>query len=226
MSAPTPYYQDDAVCIYHGDCREIAPSLTYDAVVSDPPYGIRYASTHNSSRSGEWAKWVRDANFDSIAGDDEAFDPAPWLGAHPIALCGANYFAHRLPPTSCWVVWDKRDGIGPNDQADCEMVWTNFNKPARLYRHLWSGLLRAGRENVARASKLHPHQKPEGLMEFLIGYGEIVGTILDPFMGSGTTLVAAKRLGRKAIGIELERSYCDLAVERLRQSALPLEMGA
>lgn len=226
MSLTTPYYEDETCVLYCGDCREIAPSLVFHAVITDPPYGIGYVSTHNSSHlTGKWARWARDDNFAGIAGDDQPFDPSPWLGPWPTALCGANYFADKLPPTSCWVVWDKRDGISPNHQADCELVWTNFRKPSRIYRHLWSGLLRAGRENVARTGKLHPHQKPEGLMEFLLLYGEVEGIVLDPFAGSGSTLVAAKRLGRKAIGIELDEQYCEVIVRRLAQGALSLEMA-
>lgn len=223
---PRIYYQDDAVTLYLGDCREVALSLSFDAVLSDPPYGIGYKSNHNSARKGEWSRWIRDDNFAPIAGDDAPFDPSPWLQASRVALCGANYFADRLPPSRCWVVWDKRDGIEPNDQADCELVWTNFDTPSRVYRHLWSGLLRAGRENVARSDKLHPHQKPEGLMEFLIGLGGVDGVILDPYAGSGTTLVAAKRLGRKAIGIEISEQYAEVAARRLSQGALPLEFSA
>ena len=218
----TPYYDDGFCAIYHGDCRAIGPALQFDAVVSDPPYGIGYQSRHNSGRKGEWAKWVRDENFAGIAGDDAPFDPAPWLGERPTALCGGNYFADKLPASRCWVVWDKRDGMGVNDFADCEFVWTNYTKPSRVFRHLWSGLIRAGRENVAKADKWHPHQKPEALMEFLMLYGDVSGIVLDPFMGSGTTLRAAKDLGRKSIGIEIEERYCEIAARRLAQEVLPL----
>ena len=223
----TPYYEQDGITIYHGDCREVLPSdARFDAIVTDPPYGIGYKSNHNSGRTGEWAKWCRDENFDSIAGDDGPFDPKPWVTTLPTVFFGANYFADKLPPSRCWVTWDKRDGMPSNDFADCEMIWTNFDKPSRVYRHLWSGLVRAGRENVAKSVKWHPHQKPEALLEFMILYGQIEGVIFDPYMGSGTTLVAAKRLGRRAIGIEIEERYCEIAAKRLVQGALPLEFGA
>ena len=224
-----PYYEHAGIVIFHGDCREIVPTLSWDSTVSDPPYGVAWncqRSGFNTSRkAGDFSRWMRDEEFPPIAGDETAANPAPWIrGA--AAFCGGNYFAHLLPPSRCWVTWDKRDGIGSNDQADSELLWTNFDKPSRIYRQMWSGLLRAGRENVARTQKLHPNQKPEGLMEFVISYGEICSVILDPFMGSGTTLVAAKRLGRQAIGIEIEERYCEIAAKRLSQEVLPLELGA
>lgn len=221
-----PYYDHDGMTIYHGDCRDVyrGTSALIDMVLSDPPYGISYRSTHNSNRRGEWSKWIRDENFDSIRGDDEPFDPR-WLVmmAPRIALFGANYFASKLPDSRCWIAWDKRDGISPNDQADCEMVWTNFNKPSRLFRHVWSGLIRAGEENVSRSPKLHPHQKPVAMMRWLIEYSgcPLGSMILDPFMGSGTTLRAAKDLGMRSIGIEIEERYCEIAANRLAQGVLP-----
>src|SRR5690606_5982486 len=121
------------------------------------PYGIKYKSTHNSHRKGEWSKWVRDENFDSIHGDDKPFNPSEWLCFPRIAMFGGNYFSSRLPDSKCWITWDKRDGIGANDFADCELVWTNFDRPSRVFRHVWSGLIRAGEENVSKQSKLHPH---------------------------------------------------------------------
>jgi site-specific DNA-methyltransferase (adenine-specific) len=218
-----PYYEQDGITIYHGDCRTL--TIHAMAVLTDPPYGIRWNCEHsgfNTSRKRDgFSRWRRDAEFPPIIGDDETFDPTPWL-IGSIAMCGANYFAHRLPPSRCWITWDKRDGISSNDQADCELIWTNFDRPSRIYRQLWSGLLRAGRENVINSEKLHPHQKPLGLMEFLITYGEMSGRILDPFMGSGTTLVAAKRLGRQAVGIDLDERYCEIAARRLSQGVLPL----
>lgn len=218
-----PYYEHGGITIYHGDARTWG-SVEGAAVITDPPYGISYRSNHNSSRRGKWAEWVRYENMPGIKGDDQPFDPSPYLDAPVLVVFGGNYCADALPPARCWIVWDKRDGIGPNNQADCELAWTNLDKPSRIYRHLWSGLLRAGRENVARSEKLHPHQKPVGLFEFVIEYAETPGAILDPFMGSGTTLIAAKNLGRQAIGIEIEERYCEIAAKRLEQEVLPLHV--
>lgn len=211
-------YVAEGVTLYLGDCREILPNLPeVDAVVTDPPYGISYRSNHNSSRRGVWAKWVRSENLPGIVGDDAPLDPQPLLDlAVPTIIFGGNYCADRLPPSRCWLIWDKRDGISPNNQADCEMAWTNLDKPARLLRHMWSGLLRAGEENVSRGEKLHPHQKPAAVMRACIQYlPDDARTILDPYMGSGTTGVAAVQLGRKFVGIEIEPQYFDIACRRI-----------
>ena len=217
------FHEEPGITLYCGDAREIVPCLApVGVIVTDPPYGINYRSHHNSSRRGAWAQWVRDENMPGIIGDDKPIDPAPLLAWERVVIFGAQYLADRLPPTRCWLVWDKRDGIGPNNQADCEMAWTNLDKPARIYRHLWSGLLRAGAENVARGGKLHPHQKPIDLIRWAIQYSEGSAPVVDPYCGSGTTLEAAKSLDLAAIGIEIEPKYCEIAVKRLRQEILPL----
>ena len=222
------FYEEPGITLYCGDCREVLPLLPYliGACVTDPPYGINYHSHNNSSRgrSGEWKKWIRDENFKPIKGDDKPIDPALLLLYGRVVIFGGNFLAHLLPPSKCWLVWDKRDGVGSNNQADCEFIWTNLKKPSRLYRHLWSGLLRAGEENVAVSEKLHPNQKPVALVQWVIEYAECPSDlpIVDPYAGSGTTLLASKRLGYEAIGIEIEPKYCEIAVKRLRQSVLAL----
>lgn len=205
--------------LYQGDCREILPVLTgVGMVASDPPYGISYRSTHNSSRRGKFAKWVRTENMPGIIGDDKPLDPAQILALGvPTVLWGGNYCADRLPASRCWIVWDKRDGIGPNNQADCELAWTNLDKPSRIHRQMWSGLLRAGAENVSRQSKVHPHQKPVALMEKCIAQ-TVRGPVLDPYMGSGTTGVACINLGRRFIGIEIDETYFDIACRRIEEA--------
>lgn len=221
----TPYYSDDAVQIYHGDCREILPAIgSIGFLLSDPPYGIRYRSNHNSSRRGQWAKWVRYENLPGIVGDEEPIDTASLLALNvPMALFGGNYVADQLPPSRCWIIWNKRDGIGQNNQADCEMVWTNFDRPSRIYNHLWSGLLRAGEENVARSQKVHPHQKPIALLRYIIRYSETGGgVIVDPYAGSCSVAVAAKELGRRSVMIEIEERYCEIGANRCRQEVLAL----
>lgn len=205
--------------LYLGDCRDIIPQLTgVDAVVTDPPYGINYRSNHNSSRRGKWAKWVRYENMPGIVGDDAPLDPSALLDLDvPTVIFGGNYCADRLPAGRGWIVWDKRDGIGPNNQADCELAWTNLDKPSRIHRQMWSGLLRAGEENVTLQPKQHPHQKPVALMRASVLYagGSVV---LDPFMGSGSTGVACVNLGRKFIGIEVEPKYFDIACKRIESA--------
>ncbi len=227
----TPYYQDDYVTIYHGDCLEWLESwqLGIGLVLTDPPYGINYDSRHNSSwhqRGSKWMRkdrWRRPVNFPGIIGDDKPFDPSPWLPFGRCGFFGGNYCADNLPPSRCWVVWDKNCDKTPSKQADCEMVWTNFGKPARVYRHLWRGIIREGEENISREPKQHPHQKPLALLRFLIEYSETTGLVLDPFAGSGSTLIAAKQLNRPSIGIEIDERYCEIAASRLTQEALPLQ---
>ena len=216
---PAPATVIHGCTLYLGDCEDILPQITQaNVVVTDPPYGIGYRSNHNSSRRGTWAKWVRHENLPGIMGDDAPLDPTPILALNlPTIIFGGNYCADRLPASRCWIVWDKRDGIGPNNQADCELAWTNLDKPSRIHRQMWSGLLRAGEENVSRGAKLHPHQKPVALMVTCIDYVG-PGTVLDPYMGSASTAIAAIRRGRPFIGIEKDPSYFELACRRIDEA--------
>jgi site-specific DNA-methyltransferase (adenine-specific)/modification methylase len=156
-------------------------------------------------------------DWPAVAGDDKPFDPSLILGwKMPTVLFGANHYADRLPASPSWMVWDKRDGLGSNDSADCELAWTNLGGPARLFRLRWSGMLR----DAERGESYHPTQKPVSLMVWVLQ--RTTGTILDPFMGSGSTLVAAKSLGRRSIGIEIEERYCEIAAQRCSQEVLGL----
>jgi site-specific DNA-methyltransferase (adenine-specific) len=213
----TPYYEHGGIVIYHGDCREIMPSLgLFDAVVTDPPYGIAHPTDY-ARRGRAPAAPCRD--YAPVHGDDAPFDPR-WLlgigGAH--ILWGANHYASRLPDSGGWLVWDKErpDDL---DQATCELAWTDCVKGVRRLRYLWNGMIRKGDEDL-----VHPTQKPTALMAWCLTlrWTNEYATILDPFMGSGTTLRAAKDLGRKAIGIEIEERYCEIAAKRLEQEVLAL----
>lgn len=128
-------------------------------------------------------------------------------------IFGGNYFA--LPPTSCVLVWDKDNGA--NDFADCELAWTNLKKAVRMKKWTWHGMRQ---ENMSRKEeRVHPTQKPTGIMEWAISQApDDVVTICDPFMGSGTTGVAAMNLEKRFIGIERERKYFDIACERISQA--------
>ena len=199
----------DAV-LYHGDCREILPTLgKVDAVVTDPPYGVSYKSPAN----GRGHKAQR-GDYAIIAGDTVPFDPAPWLNFPDVILFGANYFADKLPISAAWLVWDKRCGaVAANNNSDCELAWKNNGGSARVIRHLWSGMLKDSERDSKRT---HPTQKPIAVMEWAIQQIKSdPKTILDPFAGVGSTGVACANLGRKFIGIEIERKYFDIACERI-----------
>ena len=214
----TPYYDHAGITIYHGDCRDILPHLEpVDLVLTDPPYGINITQKSRvDNRTGTSNKrWGRCNTYTPFC-DSEPIDPTQFLSL-PCCFWGGNYIADKLPPSSGWLIWDKKR---PHDldQASCEMAWTNFVKGARIFHFMWHGMLRDGKDYLC-----HPTQKPTELMKWVISLKWTpAGTILDPFMGSGTTLVAAKQLGRKAVGIEIEEKYCEIAVRRLQQEVLPL----
>ena len=215
---PTPYYEDTkaGIVIYHGDCREILPTLPpVDLVLTDPPYGIAY------SPGGGGAGWATRtfSGADFVHGDDRPFDPDHLLSFPRVVLWGGNHFANRLPSSPTWLIWYKRHpNEAPNDFADCEIAWSNVGGPARVFWHEWKGAMRASERGV----HYHPTQKPVALMHWCISLAGEAETILDPYMGAGPTLRAAKDLGRKAIGIEIEERYCEIAAKRLAQEVMAL----
>ena len=214
----TPYYEHDGITIYHGDCREIAPSLGFAGLVlTDPPYGIAHPTDYAARGRGNLAAC---ANYPVVHGDAEPFDPL-WLlslGAARI-LWGGNWFADKLPASGGWLVWDK-ERPDTLDQATCELAWSDCVKGVRRFRFLWNGAFRAGREQL-----YHPTQKPEALMGWCLSFPwtRQFDAVIDPYMGSGPTLVAAARMGKQAIGIEIEERYCEIAAKRLSQGVLPFE---
>lgn len=220
-----PYYHDESagITIYCGDCRDILPTLeagSVDLVLTDPPYGVNEPTDRKSRGRGKLAECN---DFAPVIGDNEPFDPIPLLRFRRVMLFGANHFADRLPPSAAWIVWDKRDGIPSNDNADCELIWSNVGGPARLYRHLWNGMIKASEQDQKR---VHPTQKPVALMRWILERWSKPGDlILDPYMGSGPIARACLDLGRRYIGIELEEKYCQIAVKRLSQQVLPLEVA-
>ena len=214
----------DGVTLHLGDCREILPTLgKVDAVVTDPPYGINFrwkGAKRNGLVSGlSWGAGRRsiEPEWSDIVDDDKPFDPSPFFAFPEVILWGGNNYS-GLGPARCWLVWDKRRDTTPDHHGDCELAWTNLDSVIRCHRQVWRGIVREGEENVANGDKHHPTQKPLALMTWCLHHtkGE---TILDPFMGSGTTGVAAVKLGRKFIGIEIEERYFNIAIRRI-QAAL------
>jgi site-specific DNA-methyltransferase (adenine-specific)/modification methylase len=196
--------------LYLGDCMDILPTLPkVDAVITDPPYGIGEARANNKSRSClAQSKDYGISDWDDRPPSDELIELMRSKGEFQ-AFFGGNYFT--LPPTSCWLVWDKLNGN--NDFADCELVWTNWPRAVRRLQWRWHGMIRQGNED-----RYHPTQKPLEVMKWVIELCPKADTILDPFMGSGTTGVAAIQLGRKFIGIEREPKYFDIACQRIEQA--------
>jgi DNA modification methylase len=213
----TPYFDDGQVAIYHGDAGVVLPTIApVDLLLTDPPYGIGEARGKNKSRS----KIAVAKDYGTSEWDDAP--PPRWLielmrsRAQWQIIFGGNYF--DLPPSSCWLVWDKDNG--ESDFADCELAWTNLPKAVRRKRYRWAGMLQEpGRPKEHRE---HPTQKPLQVMTWALSLAPDATSILDPFMGSGTTLVAAKQLGKRAIGIEREERYCEIAARRLGQGILAL----
>ena len=216
-----PYYQDAAVTLYHGDCREILPQLrcpntTYCleacdgrcepwALVTDPPYG------HGDKwQGGTWGA------AEMYRVDAQRWDAVPFPAddllpmvkeASASVIWGGNYYP--LPPSRCWLAWRKSSPMPT--LADFELAWTSFDRPSKLWDE----------DRNPDGRRLHPTQKPLLLMSWCLSF--VQGTILDPFAGSGTTLRAAKDLNRRAIGIEIEEKYCYIAAKRLEQETLQFE---
>lgn len=207
-----PYYEQNGITIYHGDCREVLPSLPkVDLVLTDPAYGINADRDRNCQKNG-WRDFGS-TGWDKERTPSESVSAAVSAGLHAI-IWGGNYFTDCLPPSMGWLSWDK--GQKDFSLADFELAWTNYWLASRRLT------LPRGRVNNER---VHPTQKPLALMIWCIEWADrndkrLVETILDPFMGSGTTLRAAKDLGRRAIGIEIEERYCEIAAKRLSQGVL------
>lgn len=207
------YYSENGITIYHGDCLEVLPRLPMvDLVLTDPPYGMKWDGRVTRGKNGTGKQGATRHYGVGIVGDDSPFDPAPFLGFDKVILWGSNHFAQRLPKGTT-LVWIKRydSGFG-SFLSDAEVAWMKGGEGVYCFRDLSM--------QGESAIRVHPTQKPLDLMCWCIGKSKSRGVILDPFMGSGTTLRAAKDLGRKAIGIEIEERYCEIAANRLRQEVL------
>lgn len=193
-----------------GDMREIVPTLgMFDLCLTDPPYGIGEARNDNASRS----VLAQSKDYGVASWDDEPCSPEQIAvmraSSKDQIIFGGNYF--DLPPTSCWLVWDKQNG--ENDFADCELAWTSLPKAVRRIYWRWHGMIRKGGEE-----RVHPTQKPVGVMEWCLTQVPSARTVIDPFCGSGTTLVACIKRGVAGTGIELEERYFDIACERISKA--------
>lgn len=196
--------------LYLGDCKHWLPKITgIDAIVSDPPYGIG-----ELNKFGSRSKATDAMTYRPIIGDDEPFDPKHLLVYPVISLWGANWYSSRLPDSGGWLIWDKKDGGTSDNFSDVEMAWTNNGNTARVLHHKWRGMIRASEQNEPR---LHSTQKPIAVMKWNIEQLRLQpgALICDPYMGSGTTGIAALQLGYRFIGIEMDEHYFDVATKRI-----------
>ena len=239
---PKPYYDHAGITIYHGDCRTILPTIptgSVDLVLTDPPFSERTHAGHNASASGNAGSGHDGANRKALGYD--AWGPDD-VSEYVKAVCPlsdgwiVSMTDHTLAPAYCEsleaagrYVFAPLPFYAPGStvrlSGDGPCSWTTWIIVARTARLSRWGTLPGG--YVASAGwrdRLRMGGKPVALMLELVGdYSHAGDLILDPFMGSGTTLVAAKQLGRRAIGIEIEEKYCEVAVRRLSQEVLPLE---
>lgn len=203
------------VQLYLGDCLEVMKTLPdgyVDAVVTDPPYGI------------DWIPRVH--NRMAIIGDNGPFNPMPLLqlGKFHI-LWGANNYASRLPDSRCWLMWLKHDqGLwDKRSYSPFDLAWTDIEGTSKAFRYIWDGYIKQGEEH--NTIQLHPAQKPIALMAWCIEMCTSNGdTVLDPFMGSGTTGVACVRTGRNFIGIEIDPGYFKIAERRIAEAQQQLSL--
>ena len=194
-----------------GDCLEIMPALgAVDAVVTDPPYGID--RDKGVGVGGARVVPVRRYNggWDSARPDSYVFDRVRAISDHQI-IWGGQFFADMLPPMGKWLFWDKCQ-IMPSF-GDGELAWSSLPGDAvKQFTYNGSGY------HAKEKDRVHPTQKPVALMEWCLGFLPNAQTILDPFMGSGTTLVACQRLGRSGIGVEIDKDYFEIACRRVDEA--------
>ena len=207
-----PYYQDDAVTLYHGDCKEIVPQLgKFDLLLTDPPYGIK--ADENPIRG---IKKYGETSWDRSIPDKQTFDVILSSAKNKI-IWGGNYFTEYLHPSMGWLVWNKC--VRNFSLSDGELAWTSYEKALRIFD--------LHRSECIKDVKKHPTQKSLSLINWCILYADrntksSIKTILDPFAGSGTTGRAAKDLGRKCTLIEREEKYCEIIAKRMQQEVLDL----
>jgi DNA modification methylase len=222
MTLPKPFYERNGITLYCADSRELLPLLKCDLLLTDPPYGLGVGGKRWNGGKGRKKTYtgflqgqapIQTTDFGVYEWDNAT--PPAWMfqlmmeqTTHQI-IFGGNYFS--LPPSQCWLIWDKMNGA--TSYADCELIWTSFKKSVRKFEHRWNGFLQ---EPGHKEKRYHRTQKPVRVLQWCIAQApDDVQTILDPFAGSGSTLVAAIRSGKRAIGIEREPDFCKVAVERL-----------
>lgn len=200
------------------DCLEFMKSLPnnhFDLCIADPPYGIGECGAKNHSRDklAKTKKYTpKDWDFQTISKD--FFEQILRVSKNAI-IWGANHFISKLPyDSSCWIVWDKENGN--NDFADCELAWTNYKGAVRKFTFRWAGMLQGNMKH--KEERIHPTQKPVALYSWILdNYTNGGGTIFDPFLGSGSSRIAAYKKGFDFIGCELDKEYYEAQELRFRK---------
>jgi DNA modification methylase len=187
-----------------------------DMVFTDPPYGVNVVSTSGKVGGNNW---VDSGQYAEIIGDDttdtarDFYNTCVSLGFKNYIIWGGNYFTDFLPPSKCWLVWDKEN---TGNFADVELAWSSFDKGAKLYKWLWNGLSRKGDRASELSKRVHPTQKPVGLHADIFQDFE-ADVVYDGFGGSGTTMVACHQLDKKCFMLEMSPKYCQVIVDRMHK---------
>lgn len=219
-------------CTVNENVERLMAGEKADMVFTDPPYGISIVSSASNSggakamtgsigqdgqnrilKPRQYRKVKNDESPETAFQAIKNFPECSWL------IWGGNFFAHRLPQSTHWIVWNKNaiDDAGEGAFfSDAELAWTNFsNTSVKMYRFGWTGLFRSGPRNEELVKRVHPTQKPVGLFsKILEDYTEIENAVLDPFLGSGSTLIACEKTNRRCFGMEIDPTYCDVIIER------------
>lgn len=192
-----------------------------DMVFTDPPYGIDVVSASSTDGGGKpfgsvgAGNKVKANTYAPIIGDEttetakEFWQTCQAIGLTNYVIWGGNYFTDFLPPKKCWVVWDKKGRAWDDNFSDFEMAWTSFDKPAKIFTHVWMGMVQSGE----REERVHPTQKPSKLVVDCLDYVK-AGSVYDGFLGSGSTLIACEKTNRRCFGCEIDPHYCDVILAR------------
>lgn len=210
--------------LYNDDCLNVMRLMadkSVDLILTDPPYGIGEAAGKNKSRDNiAVAKDYGNLDWDNSIPGAEYFSEIMRVSRHQV-IFGGNYFIEHLKNSPCWIVWDKDNG--ENDFADCELAWCSFSSAVRRLKYRWNGMLQQDMRN--KEIRVHPTQKPVRLFEWILEkYAEPGWKIMDPFLGSGSTAIAANRLGFDFIGVEREQAYFEAALERIPRETAQLAL--
>lgn len=210
--------------VIHGDALETMrswPDKAFDLIVTDPPYGVGMDVKRANAGGDKYGKAAAAAKVYHASGWDAAIPSADVFAemrrvSRNQVIFGGNYFTAHLPPSRCWLVWDKRVLEQMSDDfADCELAWTSFDDNSRMIRFIWKGMIQNNMKD--KEERYHPTQKPVRVMEMVLERFSKAGeTVLDPYAGSGSTLVAAERMGLGWVGVEREANYVEVARERIK----------